>query len=714
MRIQSILRAAPVALFTIPAALRAQGNVPDSVRALRAVTITATRTPTRISAVPAPVSVVDSAAIRERQPNTAADLLRELPGVDVIGVGANQARPSIRGQRGQRILLLQDGIRLNNSRRQQDFGELPALVDVNGTERVEVVRGPSSVLYGSDAIGGVINLITRGPSFAGPNGVTGSASYRFGSAGDQSRSELLVRGHSDRFSFELSGAGRVAGNYDAPSGSFGKVTFAKQTTVLDGGVRDNNLRALLGWKGDRGAGAYLKVERYVADDAGFGYVPPSILGGDQTKIQILYPHQNVQKLTAGWQSGVLHSPVADKVDVMAYGSRNERDLVQHILVPAGPNATIGIDTRNFTDLGTVGGRVEAVKVLPKAILTYGLDAFRDQSANTDSSLTTVTGFGPTQKQASTRAQVPNASLASYGLFAQSDFHLHDRLNVIVGGRFQSVSSEPKATAGRTDDLSSHTNSTTVYAVNGRFRATDALSLIATVGRGFRWPNLVERYFDGPTPEGSAYQKASPDLKPETSVNYDLGAKFSAGRVCAEAFVFQNNISDGIQTLPTGAMQSGLPVYTNTNVGKLRTDGVELVASVTLDRGFTVGANYSTVKTKNVLNPAVPIGDTFASKLNGSLGWRSATGRVWGEYVVRRNGEQKDIAVGTSPVGPVLPAFTVQSVRGGLRGWQVGPLRQDLSIAINNIGNVLYAEAANSSFFRPEPGRTFVFSLATAF
>jgi outer membrane receptor protein involved in Fe transport len=156
------------------------------------------------------------------------------------------------------------------------------------------------------------------------------------------------------------------------------------------------------------------------------------------------------------------------------------------------------------------------------------------------------------------------------------------------------------------------------------------------------------------------------------------------------------------------------VYTNTNVGKLRTDGVELVASVALDRGFTVGANYSTVKTKNVLNPAVPIGDTFASKLNGSLGWRSATGRVWGEYVVRRNGEQKDIAVGTSPVGPVLPAFTVQSVRGGLRGWQVGPLRQDLSIAINNIGNVLYAEAANSSFFRPEPGRTFVFSLATAF
>ena len=127
------------------------------------ITITATRNEKRLFSTPAPVSVVDSALIRLRAPNNAANLFRDLPGLDLTGVGPSQTRPSIRGQRGQRILLLEDGIRMNNSRRQQDFGEIPSLVDISEVTRVEVVRGPASVLYGTDAIGGVVNLVTMGP-----------------------------------------------------------------------------------------------------------------------------------------------------------------------------------------------------------------------------------------------------------------------------------------------------------------------------------------------------------------------------------------------------------------------------------------------------------------------------------------------------------------------------------------------------------------------
>ena len=95
-----------------------------------------------------------------KYPDGVADLFRNLPGVDVTGVGPNQTRLIVRGQQGQRILLAEDGIRLNNSRRQQDFGELPAFTDINSTSRVEVIRGPASVLYGTDAIGGVVNQLT--------------------------------------------------------------------------------------------------------------------------------------------------------------------------------------------------------------------------------------------------------------------------------------------------------------------------------------------------------------------------------------------------------------------------------------------------------------------------------------------------------------------------------------------------------------------------
>src|SRR4051812_35469813 len=92
-------------LMAIPAALVAQTTSADSARINRIspVVTTATRTATPLLDVPAPVLRVDSSVIRLKMPNSAGDLLRELPGVDVTGVGTNQSRPVIRGQRGQRI-----------------------------------------------------------------------------------------------------------------------------------------------------------------------------------------------------------------------------------------------------------------------------------------------------------------------------------------------------------------------------------------------------------------------------------------------------------------------------------------------------------------------------------------------------------------------------------------------------------------------------------
>ena len=185
------------ALVLIPTAALSQAQPTtsaDSARAaasrpavLEAVTVTATRTATAVRNVAASVLVIDSLRIRSQLGNGVADLLRSEPGVDVVGTGVNQARPAIRGQRGQRILLLQDGMRLNNSRRQQDFGEITSLVDANELARVEVVRGPASVLYGTDAIGGVVNLITRAPNLGGPTRMSGRMGYQYGSAGALSK-----------------------------------------------------------------------------------------------------------------------------------------------------------------------------------------------------------------------------------------------------------------------------------------------------------------------------------------------------------------------------------------------------------------------------------------------------------------------------------------------------------------------------------------------
>ena len=126
-------------------------------------TVTATLHETDVFDLPMSVTVIED--LESRPANNAADLLVHEAGVDVNGVGANQSRPVIRGQRGLRVLFLEDGLSLNNPRRQSDFGEITGLSDLDQMERVEVVRGPSSVLYGNGAIGG---CSTSSHGFPGP------------------------------------------------------------------------------------------------------------------------------------------------------------------------------------------------------------------------------------------------------------------------------------------------------------------------------------------------------------------------------------------------------------------------------------------------------------------------------------------------------------------------------------------------------------------
>ena len=186
-------------------------------------TVTATGSERDVFEIATPVTVITAAEIERLAPRNPAELLRDQPGVDVNGVGPNQARPVIRGQRGLRVLFLQDGLRLNNARRQTDFGEITGLVDMESIGQVEVVRGPASVLYGSDAIGGVMNLVTRKPTFAAGRGFTGSLELGYASASDAPGGNATFAGRSGAIDWQLGYASRSADAYDAPSGSFGEI-----------------------------------------------------------------------------------------------------------------------------------------------------------------------------------------------------------------------------------------------------------------------------------------------------------------------------------------------------------------------------------------------------------------------------------------------------------------------------------------------------------
>jgi len=690
------------------------------VTVLNKITVTATRSPKTVFRTASPVVVVDSARIRATLPNGVAELLRESPGVDITGTGANQGRPVIRGQRGQRILLLEDGIRLNNSRRQQDFGEIPALVGLDAIDRVEVVRGPASVLYGTDAIGGVINLITVQPMYGGTgNRINGRASYLYSTSDRQQRPSSAVVGQVGRFGFAAAGSYRNARAYDAPAGDFGDVRLSDQTHVMDTGVRDESVVLQSGYGFSEYQSVSVKVSRYTAHDAGFGFVENAALGATNAPtIQIRYPDQTYQKLTLQYRGNALGLPFADRAEITGYTSDNDRSLTLGVFVPFGPGTPLGagvrVDNRNFTDIRTAGFRAEAAKSIGRHLLTYGMDFFRDRSDNTDSSVTTIIGFGPPIPQLNDTATTPNAAFRSVGIFAQGDMSITNRLSAVLGARWQSVTAGTRPTPRITSPLAESTDGTAVGAANVLYQLTDRVNVIASFGRAFRSPNLIERFFKGATPEGSGYQLPNGGLKPERSFDVDLGVKVGTAQLYAEGFVFRNEVRDGIRIAPTGTKVGPFNAFQNVNVDKIRDQGAEILVQARLVRGFALGGTYTRFSSKNVLEPLNPVGDTYSSKVTGLLGWRGPSGRFWSEYAVRMNGERKDVDLGTSPVGAVLPSFVVHSLRGGARLFSVGSVSNDITVVLNNLTNALYAEFSNASFFRPEPKRTLAVSWTSSF
>ena len=330
-------------------------------------TVTATRRKTDTLDVPVSVSVIER--LEDRPVNNAAELLLAEPGVDVNGVGANQVRPVIRGQRGQRILFLQDGLLVNNPRRQADFGEITGVVDLDHLQSVEVVRGPSSVLYGSGAVGGVFNLISRLPSTQ-DSGLRAGLAGRYSSADEQEKLTGSLSGRGERVSFSLAYTDRSSEDYEAASGSFGDIRLANEETVFDTGVEDDTLSGVLGVQVSDRQQLRLQLHRYSAGEFGFGFVDPAVIEesftGTQTRI--FYPYQDFERQTLTWSGGGYDGPF-NTFDVRVYRQANERELAFDAFINIGPvfpgaaSSDIQIDTLNFTDLETSGLRAEATRGL---------------------------------------------------------------------------------------------------------------------------------------------------------------------------------------------------------------------------------------------------------------------------------------------------------------------------------------------------------------
>lgn len=677
---------------------------------LDGLNVTATRGTRSVFETPAPVTVVEGARLREEAASSVADLFLELPGLDGDGVGPAQRRPVIRGFRGQRVLLLEDGLRLNNPRRRVDSGEPTGLVWMSALERVEVVRGPASVLYGSDAIGGVVNLVTR-PAPLSASGVRGFVEASHRSAGEASRLSGEVATTVGRVGLRISGGYRDAGAYEAPSGSFGSLRLDDDVTVHDSGVTDGTLRLEARLQAAEGQDLFLRHEAYRSEDSGFGWIDPAVFGPEAPKTRLFWPEHRFGRTVAGYRGAELDWRVADAVDATLYHQTNDRTFITEVRAPIpGTPGVVDVLSENFTELSSSGLRLEARKLVGAGVLlTYGLDANVDRSEGTDTSTTTLSGLGPPSVSGRGGPQVPDARMRNVGLFAQAQVEAGSSTEVVLGTRYQDVRSEALATPGNDAEPVTYRDRTVVGTASVLQGLGPRVKLVASVGRGFRTPNLVERFFTGLTGNNRGYWEANPELSPESSLNLELGARLRAEWIQAEAFVFQNTLTDGIVLEPTGEKVGRATVYRNVNVDELRYRGVEAAAAAALGAGLTLRGNATVLDIEDARNPERVLAETYPSKARAGLRWDDPADRFWVAWDLRRNGQRSTLE-GTTPVGDTIPAFTVQDVSAGVSFLD----GHRLTVAVENLADALYAEALNTGFFRPEPGRTFVVSWGVRF
>jgi len=183
------------------------------------VVVTASRSESDPDTIPATLYVLDEETLRERMVRTLPEALRETPGVMVQKTSNGQGSPFLRGFTGFRTLLLLDGVRINNSVLREGPNQYWATIDPLTISRLEVVMGPTSVLYGSDAIGGTVNALTRSADDSGPGvDAGGRGYYRFSTADTSNTYRLEMSGHvRDRAGLLLGGSYKEYDNLDGGS-----------------------------------------------------------------------------------------------------------------------------------------------------------------------------------------------------------------------------------------------------------------------------------------------------------------------------------------------------------------------------------------------------------------------------------------------------------------------------------------------------------------
>jgi outer membrane receptor protein involved in Fe transport len=479
----------------------------------------------------------------------------------------------IRGLFGPRVLILTDGSRLEDYSWSDEDG--PSL-DARIAERIEVIRGPASVLYGSDALSGVVNVIPAELSYAsGPlREHDGGFELYGGSNNIELGTALMASGAKARHAWRVIGTGRFSQNYRTPTGEMPNSSFWAFNGEGAYGIRSENGTTTF-------RAAHYGGEFHLLEATGPDPNEPD--GGPvrQTLDDRLQVTSNY--LTRGL-----------RLETKAQFQRHSLAEVSDDCVPP-PGQTTCTPVKDEKAFGLV--------------LNTGILDFMVHHGGPSWLTGTVGVSGMLQSSASSGPifLVPSASTKSAAAFAfeQLDF---GRLSFVAGARgdTRSLSSDEQAEITRPPDSRSWTQ--TSGDVGVVLDLVGGLSVVSNVGTGWRAPTLFDLYANGPNLAEGRFEIGDPTLDTERSRTLDAGLRWASSGVRAEVSAFDNRVEDFIFTTPTAQTQNGLRVFRH-----LQTDarlyGGEAALEARVGDVFTLRASHDIVRgddrTNDVPLPLMP-------------------------------------------------------------------------------------------------------------
>lgn len=684
----AVLVLASVPLLADEAAPAASASPKETNRLSEDLIYSVDRTPERTFETSRAVEVINADTIRRSNAAGLADLLEEHAGL-VVESQHSGGTPIMRGLSGKQVMLLVDGVKVNNASYGSETREYLNLISLDQVERIEVVRGVVSVL-GTESLGGVINIITKkGPGATGES-FGGAIRTRYATSDSSVSVPIEVFGRSDQFRYD---AGFAAGSYgEQRAGDVGKqanTSYRQRSAYLNG-------QWLLSPEKTIGFG-YQDVDQRDVQQPG---VPGLFNALNFLPRTMQLGNVSYQDLTSrGWE---------DSLRISAYWNRQE----QHESADLSPRPPLVF---NDSDVMT-GLNVELGTFAGAHHLLYGIDSSTDHVDSTSYSFSTTTG-----ELLPRRGNVTDgAHYRTLGVYLQDHFDPAKWLTVIAGarwGQFKSKGSEVLDIGPI--DLSSSKSDVT-GALNLIFHVSPKLNVIANGFRGFRAPNIYDssKYNFIRTANGVGFEVPAPNVQPERVISYEGGLKYDDGNLGGSAFYFRNRLTDLLVLAP--GLLNGLPwrdtngdgirqasefaVFQNQNVGSATIHGVELDGHYSLSNGVTAWGHYTKTKGTDTRtdSPLSMMPPSF-----GAAGVRylsAATYQPWVEVVWRYYGKQDQLSLtdraNPDVVNGSIPGFNVFHVRTGLALTS----RVTITAALQNITDKKYREAGSGLF---APGRGLV-------